>query len=720
MAMTRCLFVLVMASIATTQIKAQNSPVLTINNLINLLSEDETSVTTLDTITCADTNEFPFPSVTAASITYTPTTNCPSCLRLEPQGGSTTDYDLKFYPSAATFDFSQASIYTITVTCTDFTDADATGTIDVRLTPNSYPTFDNGLAVSTTQANAKSVVSGDTVYTVAATDPDGDSVFYTMTMTPSTAYFSIGYANGIIKATDALNKQCDEYIIFNVTITDLKLANPDNQIIVLTLGSYNRQPTTNDLPGTFIIQENQIGQFIHTVDIDDDDTSELSVSFTVNPASSQTKLTFIQTFFSYEIGTLIELDYEDPTENYNVMTILLDDGNCPVSTYSYTVIVTDVNEVPTLDPLAYTYEEYEGNIVLDPQWTTTDPDANDTLTYSIKSMSPAGLPFQIDANTGIITSIGLYDIDQGVNVATVTFTVEVTDSGGLTADTTVTLNIKDLNDNAPVFDANSLHVQVAATDCSTYTTGVVGTLVATDLDSTFQDNNVISYHLASTSSTFAISEHGEIILLTVPAVGTVETVKANAIDAGQHPGNLTSIVSSQITVTVTTCPTTTVATTTSAASSGYSGFSLEDNVWWIALAGLFFILFAALLTWLCLTRIIPFCRNPPPGHFSVAKIKCCKRQPQPSKPKPKRTFKDIAKKVAPVSNKPKPGNDGFWKVVQDVINKPSPLTDSDRGPDRFKGPQGHDANRVHSPTQAPPLDDPLSGNVNRNYQEGFF
>ena len=63
---------------------------LTINNLINLLSEDETSVKTLDTITCADTNEFPFPSVTAASITYTPTTNCPSCLRLEPQGKSTS------------------------------------------------------------------------------------------------------------------------------------------------------------------------------------------------------------------------------------------------------------------------------------------------------------------------------------------------------------------------------------------------------------------------------------------------------------------------------------------------------------------------------------------------------------------------------------------------------------------------------------------------------
>ena len=70
----------------------------------------------------------------------------------------------------------------------------------------------------------------------------------------------------------------------------------------------------------------------------------------------------------------------------------------------------------------------------------TDADAGDALTYSI--IDGSGL-FAIDANSGAITLTGALDYE---TATTHTLTVQVEDSGGLTATTTITINVTDVTE----------------------------------------------------------------------------------------------------------------------------------------------------------------------------------------------------------------------------------------------------------------------------------
>lgn len=76
---------------------------------------------------------------------------------------------------------------------------------------------------------------------------------------------------------------------------------------------------------------------------------------------------------------------------------------------------------------------------------------NAMLSYSI---NPATQNFAIDSNTGIISAKSVLDRE---NIDSYTFRVLAKDNGfpPLTGTATVILNIADLNDNPPIFSANS-------------------------------------------------------------------------------------------------------------------------------------------------------------------------------------------------------------------------------------------------------------------------
>ncbi|KAK3776596.1 hypothetical protein RRG08_012715 [Elysia crispata] len=125
-----------------------------------------------------------------------------------------------------------------------------------------------------------------------------------------------------------------------------------------------------------------------------------------------------------ELKLASALDYEDTSLRRPLVLFTVEDGGCTSSTFTYTVSVTNVNEAPVIGPEDNVLDVYEGDIQLDPEWTTTDPDFGDDLTYSITASTPTAANFDIDPRSGIISSIVEYDVDQGAMTATVTLTIE--------------------------------------------------------------------------------------------------------------------------------------------------------------------------------------------------------------------------------------------------------------------------------------------------------
>ena len=147
-----------------------------------------------------------------------------------------------------------------------------------------------------------------------------------------------------------------------------------------------------------------------------------------------------------------------------------------------------------------------------PSWATataTDPDAGDTLTYSIAGGN-IGNAFAINSSTGQITVANAAALDFETT-ATFTLTVQVQDAGGLTDAATVTINLTDINEAPTVNNATFSLSENSANGT------VVGTVAATDPDA----GDTLTYSITggNTNNAFAInSSTGQITVNNAAAL----------------------------------------------------------------------------------------------------------------------------------------------------------------------------------------------------------
>ena len=161
------------------------------------------------------------------------------------------------------------------------------------------------------------------------------------------------------------------------------------------------------------------------------------------------------------------LDHET-TESYS-LTVTVADASGLSDTATVSITVTDVNEAPSFDAATYTFTIAE-NAILGEQLGTvpaTDPDENDTLTFSI-----GGNKFSISAS-GSVTVAQLLDYE---TAASYSLTATVADGGGLSDTATVSITVTDV-DESPAFDSEEYSFTVSE-DAAVGT--VVGTLTASD------------------------------------------------------------------------------------------------------------------------------------------------------------------------------------------------------------------------------------------------
>lgn len=398
-----------------------------------------------------------------------------------------------------------AGVFNITLQASDGTLTDTeTFTVTVTAPVNQAPVM---AVIPTQQANAGSPLS----FTVSATDSDGPaSVSYFLDPAAPTG-LSINATTGDVNWTPtAAQVGTASFPIFATDGTND--VSRTATIVVSPAVVQNSAPVLAAI-GNKSVEANETLTFTATAtDADATDTLQFSLAAGAPTGAviNQSTGVFTWTPDPFFTGTVS-------------VTVLVTDGQ---ATDSETISINVVTgQAPVIAAIADKTVE-EGSL-LQFTVTATDPNANDTLTFSLVTTGLAGNP-QIGSTSGIFTWTPPLVDGPGAQV-----TVRVTDSTGLT-DTesfTVVVTAKPDSNNAPV---------LAAIPAQTATTGQQLMFSATATDS---DNDTLSYFLDPTAPTGAVIGSTTGVFQWTPAAAGTFTFPVLVTDE-------TATVSQNVTVTV--------------------------------------------------------------------------------------------------------------------------------------------------------------------------
>ena len=252
------------------------------------------------------------------------------------------------------------------------------------------------------------------------------------------------------------------------------------------------------------------GQF--TVTLSNASDTDTVIAYTVTgdatPDSDYTALTGIVTIMAGSTTATIDVAVIDDNllEDNETVTVTLDSitsGDADITigaSNSDTVTISDddntVNTPPVVLDDTFTVIETAPNGTLIGIVTASDPDAGQTLSYSISSGDPTNV-FAINPSSGEIRVNDSSQLDMLVTPS-YTLLVEVTDDGGppRTAAATITILVTDVN-QPPVVSDQSFSIDENAAGGTS-----VGTVNFTDPD--FLDTHTLSVSGGSGATAFAV------------------------------------------------------------------------------------------------------------------------------------------------------------------------------------------------------------------------
>ena len=240
---------------------------------------------------------------------------------------------------------------------------------------------------------------------VAADDPEGDTLTYTLSGTDASS-FDITSSNGQILTKDALDEDSKPTYDVTVEVHDGKA--DDGSVSTSTDATI---PVTITVTG---INEPPVVTGTTTTEYTENDTSRVETYTVIDPENDQIRWALSgadeDDFTITQSGDLefaSTPDFETPTDsgsnNTYIVNVLAADGTS-TTTHAVTVTVTNVNEKAAFSDTEDGQRNIDENTragqpIGDP-FTATDPDSGDTLTY-ILGGSDSDL-FAIGTSTGQI------------------------------------------------------------------------------------------------------------------------------------------------------------------------------------------------------------------------------------------------------------------------------------------------------------------------------
>jgi len=489
---------------------------------LTVVADDGTYASTeVITISVADVNEAPTLSATVAfnaflENTATGTTIATSSAT-DPEAGAIS-YSLSGTGSenfsvssdgtvtlASGLDYETATGYAITLTASDGANSvSETLTINVG-DINEAPSLTNSLAAS---SFAENVATGTTIATASASDPESQTISYSLSGTGSEK-FSVDSA-GNITLSSALDYETTTS--YSLTLTASDGANSTSNTINISVDD---------------VIELSIALASSSISLSETATSGTSVTTTATTTDGSATVTYslsgtdsdkFSVSSNGTITTAASLDYETTT-SYS-LTLTATDGTNTV-TDNLTINITDVDL--SLSASLASAAQSEGLSTGTTIATSSNSNAEGTVTYSL---TDADNKFSIDSSTGEVTLANALDYETKTSHE---FTITATD-GVTTTSETFTLSVSDLK-------INSLAVTLANSGAALAESSSSGTSVGSS-SITNPESETVSYALSGTgSSNFAVDSSGDI---TTNATLDFETAKSYSLTLTATAGGNTT------------------------------------------------------------------------------------------------------------------------------------------------------------------------------------
>jgi hypothetical protein len=377
-------------------------------------------------------------------------------------------------------DVGTNNVYDVQVTASD--GAGGTDVQSVSLTVTDV----NEAPVITSSSTASVVENQTAVLTVTTTDVDlpGDTITYSLSGGADQSKFSINSSSGVLTFSTAPDFEIPTDVgtdnVYEVQVTANDGAGgTDVQSISVTVTDVNEAPVITS-SSTASVAENQMA--VLTVTATDQDVPADTVTYSLTGGADQARFSINASTGVLKFNT--PPDFETPTDvgtnNVYDVQVTANDGAGGTDVQSISVTVTDVNESPTITPIA-DQTPLEDTATGAIAFTVGDPEtAAGSLTVTATSNNQTLVP---DGNitlggSGANRTINILPgLNQTGGPATITVTV---DDGTTTTQTTFDVTVTAVND-APTLStiANQVVQEDTATGAIAFTVGDVETPAGT-------------------------------------------------------------------------------------------------------------------------------------------------------------------------------------------------------------------------------------------------
>jgi len=223
------------------------------------------------------------------------------------------------------------------------------------------------------------------------------------------------------------------------------------EIFTITVADVNENPTDIALSNSSVDEDQPVGTLVGNFSTTDPDAGDTFTYTLVSGAGSTDNASF--QINGSQLQTNAVFDFE--TKNtYSIRIRTTDSGGLSFDR-QFTITITDVNEDPTdlgLSPASIIENSPIGTVV--GTFTTTNPDAGDTFTYSMVS----GTGDKDNASFTIVDdelqTAAVFDFE---TKSSYSIRVRTTDSGWLWYEEAFTITVTDVNENPTALTVNSLN-----------------------------------------------------------------------------------------------------------------------------------------------------------------------------------------------------------------------------------------------------------------------
>ena len=362
----------------------------------------------------------------------------------------------------------------------------------------------------TSAPDASTPENTTSTFTTTATDPENNPLSYSLSGTDA-ANFTINPSSGAISFTTIPDYEnpadSDANNVYSLTLEVSDSTHTTSQALSITVTNIDEPPSITSTTAANILENTTTTIYTASASDPENDTLSYSLSATdaahlsINPNSGA-------------ISFAINPDYENPADadanNVYELTLEVSDS-AHTTSQALAITVDDTNDNAPIITAAQSLsiDENSANGSAIGTVVATDADASPT-TYQDWTITSGNTnaAFAIDSSSGELSVATSSELDHE-STASYTLALSVSDGVNTASAETLSINVDDVNDNAPIITA----AQSFSIDENSANGTIIGTVVATDADTsptTYQD-----WIITSGSAAFAIdSSSGELSVAT--------------------------------------------------------------------------------------------------------------------------------------------------------------------------------------------------------------